>query len=86
MATPGQWRYTVNIPLWIMGKDAEGESVVVSAMCLGTFRQLLGWARVVSIMQLRQCSTTSCIVTLKLHAADTDTAATLLTLCALLPT
>lgn len=25
------WRYTVNIPLWIMGKDAEGETVAVSA-------------------------------------------------------
>ena len=33
MAAPpgGQWRYTVNIPLWITGKDAEGESVVVSS-------------------------------------------------------
>ena len=33
MAVPGQWRYTVNIPLWITGKDAEGESVVVSGVC-----------------------------------------------------
>jgi hypothetical protein len=24
------WRYTLNIPLWILGKDAEGESVAVS--------------------------------------------------------
>lgn len=25
------WRYTCNIPLWIQGKDADGESVAVSA-------------------------------------------------------
>eukprot|EP00879_Flechtneria_rotunda_P022909 GHRR01024213.1.p1 GENE.GHRR01024213.1~~GHRR01024213.1.p1 ORF type:complete len:103 (+),score=26.48 GHRR01024213.1:1229-1537(+) len=23
------WRYTVNIPLWILGKDSEGESVAL---------------------------------------------------------
>jgi hypothetical protein len=25
------WRYTVNVPLWILGKDTEGESVAVSS-------------------------------------------------------
>lgn len=26
----GTWRYTVALPLWIIGKDAEGENVAVS--------------------------------------------------------
>jgi hypothetical protein len=28
------WKYTCNIPLWILGKDAEGDSVAVSAWAL----------------------------------------------------
>lgn len=30
MGTHSNWRYTCNIPLWILGKDTDGESVAVS--------------------------------------------------------
>lgn len=39
------WRYTVNLPLWILGKDAEGESVVVRRGRARRLGRALGAAR-----------------------------------------